>query len=319
MDTAFFDQQLSAIHRAFPDFQNPLEPATLPRLDGQFKLDAAAFWADISAQVEAGTYRLRSPARTTEGLSGPFRGKGGCLEPLACDGDEIWIDPKMQAQAGDFVLIELQVDVLAGIYERGARKDGFLDMYGEKPSPIAGKVLTNCGHEYVLATNESLIELEPNRVLGVVRRIERNGVALYAADPAECSMIAPNAATEITSVSVPSTTLSVIAGALATISVGAKAEAYTATVTASANVWQGTSGGAFVFLAQLFGGVPGGTVSQPVPVLSGASPGQNVSAVFSFAVAASTAMTFALWYNSGTAGNFGRGTNIDLRVDVVKK
>jgi hypothetical protein len=94
------------------------------------------------------------------------------------------------------VAIEMDRDVLAEIFDRNKSRPGWLDTYGTRLSPMVFKVLTNCGHEYYCATNDSLFELEPNRILGVVRRIERAGVALYV-DPPECSMISPFAATNI--------------------------------------------------------------------------------------------------------------------------
>jgi hypothetical protein len=198
MDTDSFNQRLSAIHRAFPDFQRPSQPTALPRVDGQFYFSIEAFFANITRQVDAGTYRLRAPASSAKGLYGPFRAQGTCLVPLSHDGDMHWVDPQMQPQTDDIVLVEWHPDVLAGIVERGiARGHGFLEMYGDNPPPIACKLLTTCGGEYYLATNESVLALEPNRILGVVRRIERNGISLYDSNAIGC--IAPNAASQVAS------------------------------------------------------------------------------------------------------------------------
>jgi len=128
-----------------------------------------------------------------------------------------------------------------------------------------------------------------------------------------------NAATDIVEVSVFGYTGTAIAQAIATASIGPKIQPYTATVTVSADVWKTNSNTAQVYLAQLSGGIPVGITSQSFFVTGTSSPGTRVSIVSSFSVAGATSTQFALWYSSGSVGNFGNAANIDLRVDVVKK
>lgn len=136
----------------------------------------------------------------------------------------------------------------------------------------------------------------------------------------DTQQVGVNAATDIVEVSTASYTGSAIAQAIATASIGAKDTAYVATVTVSADVWKTNSNGGQVYLAQLTGGIPVGTTSQPFLIVATASPGNRVSIVASFPVnTVGAATSFALWYSSGTAGNFGNAANIDLRVDIVKR
>lgn len=127
--------------------------------------------------------------------------------------------------------------------------------------------------------------------------------------------IGANAATDIGSVSLPTYTGSAIAQLITSVAVAAKPQAYTATVTVSADVWKTSANPAQCWLNVSTGVV----VSQPFTIPGTASPGTRIGIVFSWPVAANTAVTFGFFYNSATVGNFGNAANIDLRVDVVKK
>jgi hypothetical protein len=136
----------------------------------------------------------------------------------------------------------------------------------------------------------------------------------------DTSQIGPNAATDIVEVSLASYSGSAIAQAIAIATVGPKNAAYTATVTASLDVWKTNTNGGQVYLAQLSGGIPVGVTSQVFNVVATSSPGDRIAIVSSFSAAAGTSSTsFAIWYSSGTVGNFGNAANIDLRVDAIKK
>ncbi len=278
---------------------------------------------EVFARVARDGWNPRNPAPESE-LSRLERSlaAGTCLNPLLVDSDEIYIDHDAQPLPGDIVAFRIS--------RRGAEAQNADLPAGQRPwnpgDRWAKLYLDYHGIPMLLdrhgsSATATLLTCESpdgSPVLHPIRQIRRNGRLLFG-PPAECVDIAVNGATDIVWTSIPSYSGSVIADSIASIAVAAKTVAYTATVSASADIWKTLAAGATVFLAQLSGGVPSGVTSQVFAVQATASPGTRVAIVFAFSVPASTATTFALWYSSGTAGNFGLASNIDLRVDIIKR
>lgn len=193
--------------RYWPQLRDAVQPVAIPRRNGEWHFRHADEWSALAQQVERGEFRLRLPASSSAGLAGPFRGVGSCLDPVLLDGDLTWIDPTTPACDGDFVLVRWHPEKLRGIVERGSRDPAWLAMYGREPADIATKWLRRLGNDYLTACNESTMPLDSSptwggadRILGIVRYVERNGVPLYGCGPLPASHIAPGAATETLSV-----------------------------------------------------------------------------------------------------------------------
>jgi hypothetical protein len=101
------------------------------------------------------------------------------------------VDPTVEARHGDFVCILWDRETLAEI-RKGDDNPKWLEMYGRNPPVIAGKYLYEWQGRYFLVVRNAMWPLGRNRILGVVRRRERNGVPLYAP---RISHIGPNAVT----------------------------------------------------------------------------------------------------------------------------
>lgn len=249
--------------------------------------------------------------------------RGHCLEPIILEGDTVYVDNNASPLPGDIVSFALSERAAAAQNEDlppfDARPCKPGDRWLKAYVPYCGMDLLYERYGHYLTTTWAACE-NPDETprLGVVRNIRRAGQLLFAPD-SFAQQIADSAATDIVEVSVFGYTGSAIAQAIATASVGPKVQAYTATVTVSADVWKTNANTAQVYLAQLSGGIPVGGTSQSFFVTGTASPGTRISIVASFSVAAATSTQFALWYSSGSAGNFGGAANVDLRVDVVKK
>jgi hypothetical protein len=192
-----------AIFDTYPALAHAKQPPTLPRLNGSFSFNPAADFAQMVRQVESGTFRLRAPESQTARLVGPFRGTGTCLAPVL-QGHYLWIDPQLEPADGDFVIVSLDPEELAGIIERGRDDPAWVATY-PNPGPIVTKILRPVGYEWYLAERETgsaltgfrAHPLKPrdNRVLGVVRAVmdPRTGQFLYDAPLAHA--IGQNAAT----------------------------------------------------------------------------------------------------------------------------
>jgi hypothetical protein len=175
-----------AAMQLWPQLRDAVQPAPIERrsFSGQFKV--AAEWAALVQRVERGEFRLRAPAASTRHLCGPIVGHGPCLDPVFLSGDVYWIDPTMPAEDGDFVILQWDAAKLAGIVERGSRKPEWLAEYGPNPSDIASKWLRRFGNEYLTVTRRSSMPLGASpfwggadRILGVVRYVERQGRPIY--------------------------------------------------------------------------------------------------------------------------------------------
>jgi len=281
---------------------------------------------EIFARVSSNGWNPRNPAPESE-LSRLERSlaSGTCLNPLLLDSDEIYIDHDAHPVPGDIVAFRLSrrgceaqnSDLPAGQSpwnpgDRWAKL--FVDYHGTQ-------MLLDRHGRSATATLMACENPNDTPILHPVRNIRRDGRLLFGSHPNtfHCTDIAVNGATDIIWTSVPSYSGSVISDSIASIAVSAKSVAYTATVTASGDLWKTLGASAVCYLAQLSGGVPSGVTSQPFNVVATASPGTRVAIVFAFSVPASTATTFALWYSSGTVGNFGLAANVDLRVDIIKR
>jgi hypothetical protein len=164
----------------WPQLRSAVQPAPIPRLqrfNGAFCV--ADEWAQLVQRVERGEYRLRSPAASFRGLCGPFHSIGHCLAPLKLPGDFEWLDPEAVPQDGDLVVIAWGEETVRRITERVARDVDLLSTYGSEPVTLGTKLLRKFGSAYMLVCRDSVIPLRDNRVLGVVRYIERGGVPIY--------------------------------------------------------------------------------------------------------------------------------------------
>jgi hypothetical protein len=131
-----------------------------------------------------------------------------------------------------------------------------------------------------------------------------------------------NAATDVVIVNVPTVSPGVIAAPLAIASVSPKATAHEVLITAVCDVWRNSpSGAASVYICRLSGGVPFGTVSQPVPIPASvtSSPGMRIALQFEYDAPAGVAQQYALYYEANTLGTTPEGRNIALHVELVKR
>ena len=173
------------IFEQYPQLRTARQPPSLPiPRCGSFSYTPAAVFADLVRQVETGTFWLRSPTESTRGLV-PFRGMGSCLSPIL-NNEIIWIDPSLEPADGDFVVVLLDPDELARIIERHRDDAEWLATYGPNPGPIVTKLLKASGSDWFLQDRTSAFRLngwrgEPrsNRVLGVVRKVSRDGDDIY--------------------------------------------------------------------------------------------------------------------------------------------
>lgn len=249
------------------------------------------------------------------------RTRGNCLSPLLVEGDEVWIDRDLPPQPGDIVSFALSqrfVDEQNADLPPGQSPWRKGDKWCKLYTVDHGFEMLHERQNAATATRLSCESGDGVPVLHPVRQVRRDGRFLFEPD-LHAANIGANAATDIVEVSLASYSGSAIAQAIAIATVGAKSQAYTATVTASLDVWKNNTNGGQVFLAQLSGGIPVGTTSQVFNVVATSSPGDRIAIVSSFAAAAGASASFALWYSSGSVGNFGNAANIDLRVDAVKK
>jgi len=178
-----FQDVTSELYACYPALSNPapLAPAKMPGFDGndwQNVYDADSFlsyvhdlFADIGRRVEAGTYRLRNPARTTEGLVGPFLTNGTCLEPLIPHAATLrWIDPAEPATHGDIVTVVADQDMLAPHFRKGFEEDAdFASMYARPMSNIIIKLLVHLNGQQLLVYRRGGFNIGNNRIIGVTR------------------------------------------------------------------------------------------------------------------------------------------------------
>ncbi|MHB8816554.1 MAG: hypothetical protein ACYDAE_25280, partial [Steroidobacteraceae bacterium] len=193
-----------AIFDTFPALAHAKQPPKLERVNGSFSFNPAEDFAHMVRRVESNTFRLRAPESHTERLVGPFRGTGTCLRPVLFE-NYTWIDPTMEPADGDFVLVSLDPEELAGIIERGKDDPEWIATYGPNPGPVVVKILRSIGHQWYLSERKTCFPLtgfrahplkpRNNRVLGVVRAVMdmRTGKFLYDAPLARA--IGQNAAT----------------------------------------------------------------------------------------------------------------------------
>lgn len=196
-DTQFaakLDAKFSRIVALHSTLLNMVPPSPPLRREGSFRFSVADVWAEFADLALRGEWHLRAPAATVEGLAGPFHGYGDCLAPVFIEGHLDWYDPMLPAQDGDIVLVKWDARELQGIYKRGSNKPEWLTKYPE-PWPIATKLLKELGGEYWLVTNQSMIRLGRNKILGVLRRSVVGDALAYESTPA--SNIEPNAATDV--------------------------------------------------------------------------------------------------------------------------
>src|SRR5690606_15571368 len=117
--------------------------------------------------LAARTFRLRAPSDDA-GLV-PVIGEGDCLAPLVLDGDVLHFDPAIPAEDGDLVLVLYQPDDARQSF--GANWQGHV---------LLTKVLRHAfGHSLLVTATGAGPLTTKQTILGVCRRIERNGVALY--------------------------------------------------------------------------------------------------------------------------------------------
>lgn len=180
LDMSYLDREWSAIAAQYPALADPAAPAPAARRSGSESFDAEAHFEQLGNRIAAGTFELRSALPSASGLVGPFRGVGDCLAPVFSEGDMKWIDPSMPAEDCDFVLVRWHPRTLEGIIARGSRRPEWLQMYGDRPPPIATKLLRHVCGERWLVTRSSMLPLGRNRILGVIRHVERTGEGLYA-------------------------------------------------------------------------------------------------------------------------------------------
>jgi hypothetical protein len=156
-------------------------------------MDIDSFYYGLTSQVLNGTFRLRESSGV---LHGPSLAVGSCLEPLVQDGDKLWIDrDDTDARDGDLIMVKFSdaaMQRMVNGVKAGAAAGNPLDVqwlaeYGESMSPFAIKLFA-AGFAAVAphvadADTPSLIPLTDRyfdgAVIGIVKRIQRNGVPLY--------------------------------------------------------------------------------------------------------------------------------------------
>lgn len=169
--------------RRFPQLARPAPPTSVrPYTGGRREFRIADEFDRLLADVAAGTYRLRCPARSPEGLVGPFRGHGYCLEGIL-DGDVLcWYDPRIPATDRDLVLIRWDDADLAALIQRNRHDPTWRRTY-PRVSNLATKWLRHVGNYAFLAYRHppaaGMVPLNRNRILGVLAYVELDGRPIY--------------------------------------------------------------------------------------------------------------------------------------------
>jgi hypothetical protein len=173
----------------------PIQPPTLPRVNGTFTFNPSDDWAGFVASMA--DFRFRQSDRSN--WLGPFVGYGDCLDPFTDPGDLTYYDPTLEPQDGDFLLVRWGPKALASEqFKRAA--DDWRKKYGVDPGPLASKRLRRVGSKWALCVRNSLFWLDDCLVLGVMVHKDRGGVALHA--PVTCA-IGPDAASDTAVFSAP--------------------------------------------------------------------------------------------------------------------
>jgi hypothetical protein len=188
------EREMTRILALHPALANPVPPAPIERVNGSFTMKVSEVWGELVEEWRSGTWRL-PVADSTGDLAGPFRGNGYCLEPIRQAGFDCydWYDSRVPARDGDLVLVQWYPAALQAMIERNQHKPEWIATYGEKPGPLATKVLKRFANDYYLMTNKSMLPLGNNRILGVLAHTgpARTDGATVA------HRIAANAATEV--------------------------------------------------------------------------------------------------------------------------
>jgi len=162
---------IAAWCRDHPETLMSPQPRPLPKpLNFSGGLDARVEYAELAAQVAAGTFRLRVPAESPDGLIAK-RCVGICQDPVIPHGAEIWADPRIVPADGDFVLAALPPERCQVMQEYCQRDPALRQFYGDKIAPVMIKRLRALGPDWFLQTNKSSFPLEHCRTLAVVRHI----------------------------------------------------------------------------------------------------------------------------------------------------
>jgi hypothetical protein len=337
----------TGILSTFPQLAHAVQPPRLIPRDGTFHLNPAEEFASLSRQVAAGEYRLRNPAADFDGLIGTFRGIGDCLLPVFHPGDMKWIDPHAEPADGDFVIVQWDPDELAGIIERGSSDPAWVAQYGMEPAPIAAKLLKSVNADWWLIERETGLELGKNRILGVVRKVLRDGLPLYEqvrrggklgtfcaiAALSACSQINNNAATDVYSTTVAGPVNVYTSGApgstlLASITVPAYQFAVPYVVTVTGNVDHHAPGVQFSGYATVTtsatppsGWTTANQISRNASTAA-ADMGASIAIETNGTLTAGASTTFYLYgYGGGVsaAGAFVNIYNVNMKVEVLKK
>ena len=173
----FFRVAMKHIVSMYPALAHPAPPiAPAPHPPGRFYVGAPT--ADVVcdghfdpvAEFASGArgFRLRAPSVDGAGLV-PVRGEGDCLAPILRDGDICFFDPTLPARDGDIVLVAYRAD---------DARQAFGDNWGGHL--LFTKLLRHVFGHALLLTAEGAGPLTPRQtILGVCRRIERDGKSLY--------------------------------------------------------------------------------------------------------------------------------------------
>jgi hypothetical protein len=189
------EAEFERIAELFPTLRDAVPPVPIERQNGKFRFAAREVFDDFAARVERGEWTL--PPADPRTLVGPFRAVGACLAPVGCNGSLYWFDPTIPARDDDIVLVRWDPRTLEALIRRCRHRPEWVATYGERPGPIATKLLKAFAGRYWLVTNESMMPLGRNQILGVMRRAERDGRELYAL---AVRNIQPGAATQVAQV-----------------------------------------------------------------------------------------------------------------------
>jgi hypothetical protein len=118
---------------------------------------------DPAAEYDAFDGRLRVPALSTDGLLRVI-GEGTCLEPHIHDGDTLYFDATLPPEDGDFVLTFWPPHELAAAYSRPVL-------------PLLTKWFRIVGGYPLLLCHDGARPLRDQKILGVLRRIERQEIS----------------------------------------------------------------------------------------------------------------------------------------------
>jgi hypothetical protein len=323
---------MHAIFDTFPALAHAIQPPKLPRISGSFSFNPAAEFAQMVRQVESGTFRLRAPESDTVKLVGPFRGTGTCLRPVLFE-NHIWIDPTMEPADGDFVLVSLDPEEMAGIIERGKDDREWVATYGRNPGPVVTKILRSMGHEWYLAERETCFPLagfrahplkpRDNRVLGVVRAVMDPRTSQFLYDAPLAHAIGLNAAT--TTVINNSNTSGTVSGVTGLQSLGLVVNpvspntACTAIVTATVQCKQtaGTLGDAKVLIRFADDGTTFNSSPQQVPIGSASFDHYTLQWQFPHSAANAGHGQAGIYLNMGSTGDSVSWQNGCVQIEYI--